>query len=201
MHAAIVNASKRWLNRILMRAFKARPAGCALPGIRSARRQSGAVMLEAVAAVGAMGVVAGSAIHFHTEAQQKALETQVIMSASAFASALNMQQAAAALGKSALVFNKDGFAIGVNGGEALTSLRCEALWKTLLVTAYAQAPIERATETVPFETRRPTRGWQMLGDGSSCTFTYREPSVGSKAFSYSAVTGQVTILPAGNPHL
>lgn len=201
MHAAVVNASKRWLNRILMRAFAARPAGLVPPGIFRARRQCGAVMLEAVAAVGAMGVVAGSAIHFHTEAQHKALETQVTMSASAFASGLNMQQAAAALGKSRLVFNKDGFAIGLHGSEALTSLGCEALWKTLLVTADTQATAEYAIGALRSESHAPTRGWQMFGDGASCTFTFREPSVGSKSFSYSAMTGQVTILPATSSHL
>lgn len=200
MYAAIVNASKRWLNRILMRAFT-KPASCALPSVCITRRQRGAVMLEAVAAVGAVGVVAGSAIHFHTEAQQKALETQVAISASAFAGALNMQQAAAALGKSAVVFNKNGFAVGIHNVGGLTSLGCEALWSTLLVRVDAQASLEYATEALPFENRTTTRGWQMFGDGTSCTFTYREPSVGSKAFSYSAVTGQITILAAGNPNL
>lgn len=180
MSIALFNASKRQLNRLLTRAFTRLHAGIKC-------KQGGAVMLEALVAVSAAGVVTGSTLHLYTQAQHKALATQVSLSASAFASALNLQHAAMALNRGAKGLGRNSAGLIVDAGDtsAMTDRGCELLWSALVVSA-SPSPLNTAAAA----------GWQSQAQGDSCVYTYTEQAVGSRAFRYSAATGQVTLLAA-----
>lgn len=181
MSIALFNASKRQLNRLLTHVFSRFHAGIKC-------KQGGAVMLEALVAVSAAGVVTGSTLHLYTQAQHKALATQVSLSASAFASALNLQHAAMALNRGAksLDRNSAGFIVGAGDTSTMTDRGCESLWSALVVSASPS----------PLNTAAAVAGWQSQAQGDSCVYTYTEQAVGSRAFRYSAATGQVTLLAA-----
>lgn len=184
MPAALVNASKRWLNQRLMRRFHLRaqrPVGITL--------QRGAVMFEAVTMLSVASVIAGSALHFHTQAQRQALVSQVTQSASAFASAVNMQRAVAALGQDrlSLVYNASGFPISGSSTSTMSDESCESLWRALVVAIDVGAP---ALDQLKAGDNR----WQARNEGASCEYTFSAPVVGTGGFRYSSTTGDVSLL-------
>lgn len=192
-HVGIVDAIRRWLNRILIRAHSPlhEEGGRYCAAYRM--RQGGAILLEVVATVGAAGVVAGSAMHFHAEVQRQALDSQVAASASAFASALNLQQAAAALGRNNPLFDAQGAPAGIFDSGALTTRGCEALWHALVIAIDGSMSSSLPAGQSSNASESAKKGWDIHSDGDRCIFAYIVPGVGSKSFSYTAATGRISL--------
>ena len=145
-------------------------------------RQTGAAMIEMLAAVSVVGAVSAVALNQREALDDMALETHAQVTAAAVHSAARMLQAqwlvtGGDIEGSPLVHTLAGIPMGLDSHPSASQADCQALWQAFITT--------------PQSPRRSRRFWSIDSAGEYCHFSYHHEHLAPVLIKYHTVTGDV----------